>query len=238
MLIGMTTKQPPRPDDDARTAAARNRPTVRSHATDGVPPPPATREEARGNLRRARRMHQEPTFSGAVGTLVMAGVVVAVVAGIALGVARPGQSVQVVEGGGAIIPPEQLDSGFVGLLIATALSAVAGGGLGIAAWSRHVRWRGVGMLVCAGIVAAVTSLGIGTVGDVVGLIRQGDIAAASPGDVVTLIPPIPQLVPALLAAFLAMTAYWCGLLVNPDAAAGERGRSGEGAEPSGEPAGD
>ncbi|WP_448852445.1 hypothetical protein [Corynebacterium sp. 335C] len=229
----MTTQHPDRPDATAAPSDGTAAPADAPGAAPAVPadaqepatagaaggtdaPAPLTRAEARDNARRARRAHQEPTFSGAAGTVLVAGIAVAVVFGILLGVLRPGQSVDVLPGGAAAVRKEDMAAGFTGLIIAATLSGIAGLGLGAWSWARHRRWRGAGMLVVAGLVAAVTSLGIITVGDVIGLLRQGDASTAAAGDVVTLIPPIPQLVPALIAAFLALLAYWSGVLLAGD----------------------
>lgn len=161
---------------------------------------------------RPTRPHQEPTLSGALGQVLVAGVVAAVVGGIIFGLARPGQAAQMV-GDGAYTITGDVEAGFKGFLIATVLSAVAGLALGALAWARHARCRGVVLLTGTGAIAAVTALGIVTVGDIIGMTRQGDAATAAAGDVVTLIPPVDALVPALLAALLAMLVHWAGVFI-------------------------
>lgn len=148
--------------------------------------------------------------------------------GVAWGLVRPAQKVTFMDGGRLGVAQSGLDATFTALLWFTGLALVAGLALGVIAYRRFPRSRGLGMEAWAGVAALASAALMMVAGNTVASFRQPDYSRANIGDSFDVIPAFGTPVAMLAAPFAAMLAYWCLMFV-----LGERAPDGAVAVPVG-----
>lgn len=157
------------------------------------------------------------TIGDAAGVLLLA-MGLGALGGVAWGLLRPAQKVTFMDGGRLGVAHSGLDATFTALLWFTGLALVAGLALGVLAYRRFPRSRGLGMEAWAGVAALAAAALMMVAGNSVAALRQPDYSGANIGDSFDVVPAFGTPVAMLAAPFAAMLAYWCLMFILGDRA--------------------
>lgn len=170
------------------------------------------RHDAGGARRRNPALRR---FTGDAAAVLLMALIGGVIGGSAWGMARPTQSVTILEGGRLAVGQSGLDATVAALMWFTGIALLTGLILGAVAHRRFRASRGLAMEAWVGVSALVMSAVQMASGNLVAGWRQPDLSALSPGVALEVLPAFGTPVAALVAPFAAMLAYWCLLFLAP-----------------------
>ncbi len=135
----------------------------------------------------------------------LASLMVSIVAGVLWGVVRPGYEVTILEGSQIAVPRDAIGANFDALLWFVGISALAGFVLAIAMLRTHR--RSLSLEFWLGACALVASLLMTLIGAGIAMLRTSGTFLVAPFNTQ----------PALLVLpFIALLAYWIGLITSSD----------------------
>ncbi|WP_297452990.1 hypothetical protein [uncultured Corynebacterium sp.] len=174
-------------------------------------------------VKNTRVPHVEKKSVAMASGIVLFSVVTGTIAGLAWAFLRPMQQVQILDNDQLAVVQETVDAGFIGMLWFVAVTAVSGLALGIAAFRKRPITSPVQMLTAmgwAGFSALMSSAVTYIVGQSVATLRQPDLSALMPGEMLSVIPDFTAYVALLVAPLVAMLALWSRVLFQEDFAEG------------------
>lgn len=170
-------------------------------------------------MKNTRVPHVEKKSVAMASGIVLFSVVTGTIAGLAWAFLRPMQQVQILDNNQLAVVQETVDAGFIGMLWFVAVTAVSGLALGITAFRKRPITSPVQMLTAmgwAGFSALMSSAVTYIVGQSVATLRQPDLSALTPGEMLSVIPDFTAYVALLVAPLVAMLALWSRVLFQED----------------------